>query len=579
MVSITLPAGGDLTEWGLVANGSLRLRDRAAIVDAQGIDIPVYNLGLPTTELGAHVTSGDVTSAASVFLQNYAKVLGNLTTNGAVQKQAGAEIVGTTTEHAPAFSAQTLTFEQSLASNLADPRTIDDGASAALAPGGYGKLTVNSGGRASLRSGTYAFSDFQIESDAVLDVQLDGVNPLVIYVDQFSAFRGSIESNADTAEATVFIYTGTNLARFESSVGLTLIAPHATVELATGGTLYRGSVFAQGVQLEPDVKLQHIPFEHWDGLLPPKPFVSCVMPSGRGHFVAAFGYDNGRTSVLSIAPGPDNRFNPEPGSLHVPPSTFQPGHQDRVAWVPMPETGITWTIHGQSATATKDSPGCDFPAPELPRDEPRTEGRPLPRPSVPPVPAPLKRRIALANASGPGSFDGFGAISAQMPPSFDPEDPEVSLPDVMTELGKAPAIPEGYDQQSQIQVTLQLKTKLHNDTDFEGERLDATSNVNGDYRSEDNISINSNLEAHWTHTVTVDRGQSVPIFFRQVERNNAQPHEVVAANLTLQPDGQVTGTIESGKIEDSFSSTTGGLGRPVCPFLACKATRGSHSFL
>lgn len=97
LVSLSLPAGGDVRKFGLVAQGSLDLRDRARVRDQQGAPLDVYNVGSlpgagPSTSLGSWDTTpgyatGDIISHGRVLLRDRAKVGGDVITAGTIQKQ------------------------------------------------------------------------------------------------------------------------------------------------------------------------------------------------------------------------------------------------------------------------------------------------------------------------------------------------------------------------------------------------------------------------------------------------------------------------------------------------------------
>lgn len=161
----------------------------------------------------------------------------------------------------------------------------------------------------------------------------------MIYADKVTWMRGTLETTNTahpTAKSVLFVHRGTAILRFERPANMAVVSPTARVELGTGGTIYQGSVFAQGLVLDPDVKLTHVPFEYWDWVLPAKPLPGCVMPAGIGKYMAAFGYQNGRGVPVSAPHGPQNRFVPASTQGFHPPVSLAPGVHEEAS-------GSTWT--------------------------------------------------------------------------------------------------------------------------------------------------------------------------------------------------------------------------------------------
>lgn len=88
--------------------------------------------------------------------------------------------------------------------------------------------------------------------------------------------------------------------------------------------------------------------------------LECVRPNPDGSYAAKFTYDNPGDEIF-IQRGDDNEMVPVPLSS-LQPETFQHGrHSFTVNFDPkMP---ITWTLLGQQATASKDSPSCSIGSP------------------------------------------------------------------------------------------------------------------------------------------------------------------------------------------------------------------------
>ncbi len=549
LLTIALPEGVDVEQTGLVAGGSLMLRDRAAYVSTTGAQLALVNVGITGTEVGASVTSGPLTSHAPVFLRSSTTIHGSVVSGGAVTQQHGVTVLGTTTQHASLPAPTILTWEPPLAPTPAASQTVSPDGSLTLAPGSYGALTVYSRGRLRLRSGNYAFTNVQVEPQAIIEVTVtpsDG--PLVLYADQVSVFRGDIVTTTaeSTAESTLLVHRGTNTIRLERSANLAIVAPHATVELATGGAQYRGSLYAKGVHLEPDVRLTYVPFKYWAWILPPKPVVSCVFSAGRGTWTAVFGYQSRPNATVEIPAGTRNFLSPDPGPQFPPITRFSAGGVAEALWVPMPTSGVTWTIHGRAANASLASERCEFGTDGPATAEVRGEGRPLPRSSIPSVPAPRRQIVAFQNASGPGRFQASFGPGPLTPPG-------VTDPIVPPGGGTPPDVPDGYATNPTVPLTLRVDTELPGDSASESDDLHAWSTIGGVSFGDVDLD-EQNHHASYSVTAEVPRGSQVPVTFNEVEYNNFSDHEVFKLELDVNlATGHIGGAQRSGKLDKSWA--------------------------
>jgi hypothetical protein len=554
-------ASGDIKDAVPTANSFLDLRDRSSIKSASGTPLPLYNFGSVSTQVGAQVTSGSITSVASVLLRNQTVVQGSVTSGGTITTQAGVTVTGQKLQNQTIPAPVEVSWEVPLAANPANPKTVNTNGTLTLTPGAYGKLTAYAGAKVNLSSGTYAFSDLQVEPTAALRFTVTPANgPVVLYVDKVTWMRGKVETTVPsipTSKSVLFVHRGTTTVRFETSANMAIVSPNARIELATGGTIYQGSVFAKGLLLEPDVKLTYVPFEYWNFILPPRPTVSCVMPSGRGQHVAAFGYTNGRPVSLQVPLGPLNRVEPNgPGPYGplTPPTTFESGSHDRVLWVPLDQNDTArWYLLGQMVEASLESPVCEFGS-----DSPPTmptvfsEGRTPPRASVPSVPAPRKGTLVLQNASGPGRFH-----TQQLPPANPPgppgSPPVVGDPNVTADPGVPPDIPPGLVMSpATTTVQLDVHTVLQQDDPvFEGIDLRAYANLTTPPNVEMAI-LPTNLIADQSVTQIVPGSGPMLVRHQQIEHNSGSSHESALFEVTVDP---VTGTF-SGFFESAAISST-----------------------
>lgn len=552
LVKLTLPAGGDVRQFGLVANGSLELRDRARVRDQQGAPLDVHNLGTvpapnPATAIGGWDNTpgyavGDLISRGPVLLRDRAKVGGDVITAGTITKQNQVVIAGTQQAGATLPAPLELSFSQPIVADPARPPVVlPVDSTQVLEPGAYSQVIAYPRSTLVLKSGSYAFSSFQLEPQAKLQLQVDPTKgPVAIYVDNVLAWRGTTVAGA--TDSLLLVYQGTQSLKFEQKLAMAVVAPNASVTLATGGLTHAGSLYAKGISLDPDVRFNYVPFKYWDWVLPPKPFVSCVYPAGGGTYMAAFGYENARMVALEIAAGPGNVLTPDPGTPYNPVVHFLPGRHDRSLWVPMPVTGLTWNVLGQSVTATLSSPPCELVPSDTNRG-PISEGRPVPRLNLPPMPTLAAVSDVFTNATGPGYFDGVEPADNSGAPTN---------PNLPAEKGNPPQVPPGLTEDPLLPLTLSVALHLHDDSGFEKVDLEGYTSINGDATSWSTLPASG---AQVSRTVMVPRNAPAAIDFQFVERNLYKAHESIKVNAVAHledPTPTVSGVVESAKITKNW---------------------------
>jgi len=427
VVKLMLPAGGDVRQFGLVANGSLELRDRARVRDQQGAPLDVHNLGTvaapnPATAIGSWDNTpgyavGDLVSRGPVLLRDRAKVGGDVITAGTITKQNQVVVAGVQQAGATLPAPLELSFPQPLVADPARPPVVlAVDSTQVLEPGAYSQIIAYTRATLVLKSGNYAFSSFQLEPQAKLQLQVDPTKgPVVIYVDNVLAWRGTTVAGA--TDSLLLVYQGTQSIKFEQKLAMAVVAPKATVTLATGGLTHAGSLYAKGISLDPDVRFNYVPFKYWDWVLPPKPIAECVYPAGAGTYMAVFGYENGRGVEISVPVGSTNFFTP-PSPRQISVSAFKPGRHKKVVWADMPSTGITWTVNGQSAKVDLNSPECDLREMAVSAGE-QGDGRLFPPPDAPPTIIPNESTVFTTNGLGAGQFyDPQGAAAGSNSSGF-----------------------------------------------------------------------------------------------------------------------------------------------------------------
>lgn len=401
LITLPLPAGGDVRDHALVANGDLLLRDRAELLNEVGELFPIWNVGGGVTSVGVNGDVGPLTSHASVFLQNNSTVRGNLTTDGTLDQQAGSIVTGETIENGDLEEPLVLRWPRPIESDASSPDVILAPETAqTLLPGSYDDVIVYSRSTLTLLPGNYSMNKFQLEPEATLVVQPSELGgPVAVYVQESLIWRAGTDPL--DASGLLVVYEGEHPIKLEEDTGMAFVAPNALVEFATGGADHRGSVYARGIGVDPEASFTYVPFDYWDWVLPPRPYVSCVMSAGNGTFAAAFGYENQRTVTIQVPEGANNSFSPTSSrGIHVL-DEFISGDHPETVWVDMPESGVVWDVYGQQARATTQSPGCTFEH-SLLKTPSTGEPRVFPRSNIPTVPAWSKSASSVENALGAG---------------------------------------------------------------------------------------------------------------------------------------------------------------------------------
>ena len=170
--------------------------------------------------------------------------------------------------------------------------------------------------------------------------------------------------------------------------------------------------------------------------LPPvSPIVECVENLGNGQYRAHFGTNvpGTQSQIIPVgtAAGNENHFTPNPIDREQP-TAFLPGRTvDSFRVVFSGSTTLTWTLRGQSVTASANSNGCPVPTPTptvaptatpipvptatptpAPTAIPVPTATPTPAPTATPTPIPNRAPVAVDDAY---SVDEDGTLNVQTP--------------------------------------------------------------------------------------------------------------------------------------------------------------------
>ena len=236
-----------LSQAALFATGSLVIKDGTKVTEpADGFAL-VANAGSTQTALSPDVSVGAIVSVASVTLSDRDNVPGIIKTSGTVtlgnQDTIGGPIISSTGVVLPDLSQYQVTFPTQFKPGL----TVQNGATATLAPGAYLATTIQSQSKLKLSTGTYFFTQIDVEPQTT--VSLDDTNgPVIINLRDSAILRGAITSTRGGDPRLRIDFVGTSAFQLNAPFSGTAVAPNAEMDLAPGnGATYRGSFFAKNI--------------------------------------------------------------------------------------------------------------------------------------------------------------------------------------------------------------------------------------------------------------------------------------------------------------------------------------------
>ncbi|MEO8902727.1 MAG: hypothetical protein ABI488_11915 [Polyangiaceae bacterium] len=205
--------------------------------------------GVVNSGAGGQVSVGNDSTIGNLFSLSPVRLFDRSTT-GVIQTSAGVtpgqndHILGIirTTPTLVSFPSLVASYTSVTAVNVAPD------AKQTLAPGQFGKVTVNSRGQLTLSAGTYDFTGLDLEPQAHLVVPAN-VENVKIFVRDNIVYRGTTNLN-NGASAPVYLgFTGTAPVILESPFVGTAVAPNATLTLQTVSAPHTGEFFAKQVNV------------------------------------------------------------------------------------------------------------------------------------------------------------------------------------------------------------------------------------------------------------------------------------------------------------------------------------------
>jgi hypothetical protein len=156
----------------------------------------------------------------------------------------------------------------------------------------------------------------------------------------------------------------------------------ARLKLAGNGT-FRGSFFAESIEVGPQATVTREPFAAWSFLFPPLPLVACVARFDAQHANALWSYENPLDVAVTVPQGEQNNLSI---GGQPPVTVFEPGRHEGVGWTFFAGGQVAWTVAGTAAKADAlTSKRCAFgdlpppgPGPTSPDEIGESAGRPGP---------------------------------------------------------------------------------------------------------------------------------------------------------------------------------------------------------
>lgn len=255
-----LPAGVAKEAVALDAyGGTLTIGDSAKIITPTGAFSSASAVGSTlTTSVGANAQLQSLWSQPNVLLKTNAHLFGSLTTQGALTKQSGAVVDGTTSQLTSLDPLRRSSWVVTFPVTALPPQTITTATT--FTPGSYGVTAIKPGGKLRLSPGTYTFKSLSLESGGTLDV--DNTNDAVfLYSETTLGWAGSLTEHDATTNNILVGVAGQTPTTLASSFRGVLVAPQASVTLSSCAPAHSGAFFAKSFTLAPYGVVKHRPFD------------------------------------------------------------------------------------------------------------------------------------------------------------------------------------------------------------------------------------------------------------------------------------------------------------------------------
>jgi choice-of-anchor A domain-containing protein len=381
-LSVHLPRGLAFSSVAVHAEGAaVTLGTSSTVRGSSGGYGNLTSVGNTGTTLAAGARAGSILSVPSISLAGNAQVFGVAHSEGDIQLGTGALIEGHQGPHQQLgpFSEARLDFvypttsEPDHVTNLLFPFNP-------LADVAYGKVVVTPLSSMFLTGGEYHFNALTV--DILGHVLIDNSNgPVLVFIHGPFTNTGNITVQDPSLGNVLFAVTGTQGVLLAGHFQGVIFAPNAPVQLSPLGGKYTGAFFGSSVNLLPGTQISQQPYLRDDcataddgcgkvlgcpatkvctppgDLAAVKPVAECVYDRADGTHLGRFGYENSKTTVVTIVHGTDNHLDPTTTPTFQP-TTFGPGTSKRVFYATFSDH-VSWSIGSQTATLDLSSPKCD----------------------------------------------------------------------------------------------------------------------------------------------------------------------------------------------------------------------------
>jgi hypothetical protein len=183
----------------------------------------------------------------------------------ALKLNAGASVTGLTTQNGALLQIPKLSLSVNFPAMNHGNQEVMPGPHPTLdlAPDAYADVSVKGGTTLFLRTGTYFFNNWTVESNGKISCTSGG-GLVIVNVRSKLIFRGSIVERTGNARPKVFVGVfGSDPIPIEGPFTGTLMALAAPVTIATVNppAAHSGAFYARDITINPDVTITHFPFQ------------------------------------------------------------------------------------------------------------------------------------------------------------------------------------------------------------------------------------------------------------------------------------------------------------------------------
>ncbi|MGH7272493.1 MAG: hypothetical protein ACREJ3_18855, partial [Polyangiaceae bacterium] len=351
LVAVTLSAPNPLSPIAPVLTGASSVE---AATGAKVLSGAVVAMGAEGLEIDPGATLKDAWSRGPAVLDPGAQVLGTLHASNVVQAP-GAVVAAA--DKTPVFDPpSTLRWTVTYPTGTGADVHVPLGQSQSLAPGLYGAVSVDANATLALSSGTYDLTDLNVAGLGGT-VSLDQTGgPVIVYVSHFASISGAFTTTSGAEPNLLIGYLGSLPFLVTSAFDGAIVAPSAQLQLLSAQGTSAGFFAAHAIVLGPLAQVRY----RAPSMLLAKPRLECITQPTTTEFRAVFGYENSFGSNVTVPVGPQNGFTPAPADRRQP-TTFAAGVHASTFFVPFDGTNLTWTLDGQSVTASRGTPHCAGP--------------------------------------------------------------------------------------------------------------------------------------------------------------------------------------------------------------------------